>query len=162
METKTEINLPEYLTHKNISSERGHEFITLPVKKPFHKSFFNELALLQALLKKVGIELCAFEYAESDTLLLTFRIDLTTYNRKTTRKAGRKISYNKVQERGYSPCTIGELRERLKAKPQKTTLAAELGCPRITLYRIIKNLDAEDWYEGDDYLQTRSIWNYTY
>lgn len=156
----TEINLSEY-SSKKTSDEIGHEIITLLLSRQFHMRNLQELALLKDLLEKVGIQVKAYDYTDSNSLALSFNIDYSKYNTATTRKAGRKFSYNKEQEHGYAPCTVEELHERIKTNPNKSALAAELGCHRTTLYRILKKLEDNKWYEDDDYYRKRSIWSHT-
>ena len=74
---------------------------------------------------------------------------------KTTRNAGRKKDFT-MNER-YKNCTISELKIKLESGMKKSDIIAELGCPRSTFYRILKNIENINVYKmGED-----SIWLYT-
>jgi len=84
---------------------------------------------------------------------IVMKVDEEQYKAALTRKAGRKPDFKKKYDM-YGKCTVGELQERLKTMT-KSDIARELGCPRMTLYRILKNI-AENHPDSET-----SIWHYT-
>ena len=91
------------------------------------------------------------------TDILSFTINNDIYDQVIKRGAGRKKDYT-MQER-YKDCTISELKEKLKIM-KKVDIMKELGCPKATFYRILKNIKAVDAFDDEDTANT-SIWWYT-
>ncbi len=117
----------------------------------------DELAAFAGLLEKVGVSLeisrkeskgAGLEY---DFIVL--KVNEEQYKKAITRHAGRKADFNKKYDK-YGKCTVAELEEKLNTMP-KTKIAAELGCSRMTLYRILKNIELQ--HPAKD----TSIWHYT-
>lgn len=117
----------------------------------------DELAAIAELLEKVGVTL---EIARNknqglglDYDFLTVKVNKEQYSRAINRHAGRKADFNQKYDK-YGKCTVKELQEKLKTT-SKTKIAQELGCSRMTLYRIIDNISKR---EPDG---STSIWHYT-
>ena len=102
-------------------------------------------------MEKVGLNLEIIRKNGYDFVVLKLNGD--KYRAATTRHAGRKADFENKYDT-YGKCTVGELREKLKLT-SKTRIAQELGCSRMTLYRIIKNI--EDRNPAED----TSVWHYT-
>lgn len=129
----------------------GYSSIICRIREEDEESM-HKLAVLKDCLNKVGIKM---EAVRSDcTDLLTFKIDFDTFEKVTNRGAGRKKDYDMGKK--YKECTVGELKEKLKTM-KKSEIAEELGCPRMTLYRILKNMESS--LSAD--LDTMSIWFFT-
>ena len=111
----------------------------------------HELAVLKELLGKVGITMSASHGSYSD--MLSFRIDYETFDKVTSRGAGRKKDI--TMKNRYKECTVAELKEKLKTM-KKSEIIEDLGCPSMTFYRILKNINLDD--ESD---QDMSIWHFT-
>jgi len=124
---------------------------------PINEKTLGELADLSAMLRTVGITLRIDRYEDTDYRsgydIVTFRINEEKYQRITNRNAGRKPNFIAKYEK-YRPCTVLELRSMLETKT-KTETARILGCSRMTLYRILKNL--KELKPEED----RSVWHYT-
>lgn len=117
----------------------------------------DELASIAQMLDKVGVSL-ELTRNENDSIgmdydFLVLKINKEKYNRVMTRGAGRKADFNKKYDK-YGKCTVAELQEKLRTMP-KTKIAEELKCPRMTLYRIIKNINRMEPKN------TMSIWHFT-
>lgn len=112
----------------------------------------HELAILKELLEKVGIRVHASHAEEIDMDILGFSINYDTYNKIVYRKAGRKKDC--CMESRYQSCTVSELKLKLKTM-KNTEVIKELGCPKATFYRILKNI------EGRRGIGDRSIWEFT-
>lgn len=108
----------------------------------------HELAVLKEYLGKVGIMVNAVRYPQTD--ILSFSINKETYEKVVNRNAGRKKDYH-MNER-YKSCTVTQLEEKMKIM-KKQAIINELGCPKMTFYRILKNID---WEKKD-----MSIWEFT-
>lgn len=119
---------------------------------------YDNIAMLQDYLGRMGIEFDVTHYTPEDGNdgrpfdIMAINIDQEKFNTYATRKAGRKFDRNK--EERYKPCTVIELNNML-ATMKKSEIAEYLGCPRMTLHRIIKNL------EGHNFDPESSIWYYT-
>ena len=117
----------------------------------------DELALIADKLEKFGViaEITRKKNAETgvgyDFIVLKVREE--KYNAAITRNAGRKADFNKKYDT-YGRCTVEELKKKLVFM-SKTKIAQELGCSRMTLYRIINNIELRN-PAGDT-----SIWHYT-
>lgn len=111
----------------------------------------DELAFIAEKMEKVGLNLEIIRKNGYDFVVLKLNGD--KYRAATTRHAGRKADFENKYDT-YGKCTVGELREKLKLT-SKTRIAQELGCSRMTLYRIIKNI--EDRNPAED----TSVWHYT-
>ena len=114
------------------------------------------LAELSEILEKVGV-LVSVDRVErpgaSAYDMFRLKVNEEQYRKITTRNAGRKQNFLEKYEK-YAPCTIGELKKMLNSTT-KTEIARNLGCSRMTLYRIIKNIAD---YEPDESV---SVWHYT-
>ena len=44
----------------------------------------------------------------------------------------------------YKECTVSELKAKLESGMKKSEIIAELGCPKATFYRILKNIKERD------------------
>lgn len=108
----------------------------------------HELAILKEYLGKVGITVNAVRYPQTD--ILSFSIQKETYEKVVNRNAGRKKDYN--MNKRYKSCTVAQLDEKIKTM-KKQDIINELGCPKMTFYRILKNID----WEAKD----MSIWEFT-
>lgn len=111
----------------------------------------KELDGMAQLLEKVGVGLEVTRNESSDFIVL--KINKDKYNKAITRHAGRKADFNKKYD-SYGKCTVAELKEKVKTMT-KTNIAAELGCSRMTLYRILNNIEILNPAEDT------SIWHYT-
>ena len=125
--------------------------------QPLNDASLEELSVMTELLKKVGVTLETSRKSNATLGLtydsITIRLDKEKYNEVLTRHAGRKADFEGKYDM-YGKCTVAELKDRLKTS-SKTKIAQELGCPRMTLYRIIKNIELRN-PAGDI-----SIWHYT-
>lgn len=117
----------------------------------------DELAAMAHMLKQVGvsIEVTRKENKEagSEYDFVVLKINKEQYYKVLTRHAGRKADFNQKYDK-YGKCTVAELQDKLQ-NMTKTKIAQELGCSRMTLYRILKNI-AKLNPAGDT-----SIWHYT-
>lgn len=152
---KTEINIDLSLK-KPIHPKQCPSHIILSIQSSLHEHTIEDLACLNSLLKKVGIEL-NLKTVKSDGYehnLLRISIDSDTYINRTTRHAGRCMDANKHGR--YKECSVMEFKEMLDTMKHREIIA-ELKCPRATFYRILKNLrELDDWDNN-----TISIWFYT-
>ena len=117
----------------------------------------HKLAVLKECLEKVGIELTV-DTADEEGMrdYLMFKIDFDKFDTATSRRAGRKKDY--TMDKRYKSCTVAELKEKLDKGMKKTEIMRELGCPKPTLYRIIKNLDG---FWDKKHFQDYDIWDFT-
>ncbi len=117
----------------------------------------DELAAMAHMLKQVGvsIEVTRKENKEAgpEYDFIVLKINKEQYNKVLTRHAGRKADFNQKYDK-YGKCTVAELQDKLQ-NMTKTKIAQELGCSRMTLYRILKNITKLN-PAGDT-----SIWHYT-
>jgi len=152
MENKTSINL------KNRINENYHPegFISLTAQTLNEKNL-DELAALAKLMERVGISVEINRNQNLETGLsydfIVLKVNEEEYRNALTRNAGRKPDFNKKYDM-YGKCTVGELQKKLKTMT-KSDIAKELGCPRMTLYRILHNIS-----ENKPDSET-SIWHYT-
>jgi DNA invertase Pin-like site-specific DNA recombinase len=125
--------------------------------QPLNDKSLNELAALSELLQKVGFSLETTRKGNPSLGLeydyITIKLDKEKYNEVVTRHAGRKADFEEKYDK-YGKCTVAELKEMLMTM-SKTNIAQELGCSRMTLYRILKNIEERN-PAGDT-----SIWHYT-
>lgn len=115
----------------------------------------HDLAVLKEYLDKVGINMSLSRYDTTD--ILSFSIDNDTYNKMVKRGAGRKKDYT-MRER-YEECTVSELKTKLETM-KRVDIIKELGCPKATFYRILKNIKKYNSFANADEANT-SIWYYT-
>ena len=117
----------------------------------------DELAALSKLMERVGVSVEVNRNKNPETGLsydfIVMKVNKEQYRNAVTRKAGRKPDFDKKYDR-YGKCTVRELQEKLKTMT-KSDIAKELGCPRMTLYRILRNI-SENKPDPDT-----SIWHYT-
>lgn len=122
-----------------------------------NENSLDELAAISEMLDRVGISL---EVSRKDNAtsgleydFVVLKVNKEQYQKVMTRYAGRKANFNKKYDK-YGKCTVAELQEKLTTMT-KTGIAAELGCSRMTLYRIMKNIAIQN--PASD----TSIWHYT-
>ena len=114
----------------------------------------HELAILQEYLAKVGISLSVTKHEYTD--IMSFVIDFDTFDKVTGRNAGRKK--DRTMGKRYKECTVSELKTKLQTM-KNCDIIAELECPKITFYRIMKNIKSA---ENEGYISDNdSIWEYT-
>ncbi len=125
--------------------------------QPLNDSSLDELKKMSVLLKRVGVLLETTRKENSSLGLeydsITIKLDKEKYHEVVTRHAGRKADFEEKYDK-YGKCTVEELMHKLQSM-SKTKIAQELGCSRMTLYRIIKNIELRK-PAGDT-----SIWHYT-
>ena len=152
MDNKTQIELNNRITE----TYQPEGFISFTAQTLNDKKL-DELAAFANLMERVGISVDITRNQNPETGLsydfIVMKVDEEQYKAALTRKAGRKPDFNKKYDM-YGKCTVGELQERLKTMT-KSDIARELGCPRMTLYRILKNI-AENHPDPET-----SIWHYT-
>lgn len=117
----------------------------------------DELAVIGDKLEKMGIALEVTRKKNAETGIgydfVVLKVNEEKYQSATTRHAGRKADFESKYD-SYGKCTVAELQEKLKSCT-KTQIAQELGCSRMTLYRILKNIELRN-PAGDT-----SVWHYT-
>lgn len=117
----------------------------------------DEMAMLAKYLERIGIsvEITRKENTESSLGydFIVIKVNEEKYQSSMTRHAGRKADFDEKYDK-YGKCTVAELEEKL-SKMSKTEIAKELGCSRMTLYRILKNISER---QPD---KETSIWHYT-
>ena len=154
MKTEQKIDLKERFSKINNNSLDGLVSFT---SGELSEKGLNELAAIAAMLDEVGICLEITRKSNEETGVnydfVVIKVNEERYQSVKTRHAGRKPDFNKKYDI-YGKCTVEELEEKLKTM-KKTEIAGELGCSRMTLYRIIKNI-SERKPAGDI-----SIWHYT-
>lgn len=118
----------------------------------------HNLAVLKNCLEKIGITMNAQRYEEWDTL--SFKINFETFNKITNRGAGRKKDYS--MEKRYKECKVSELKMKLETM-KKCDIITELGCPKTTFYRILKNIEEDKTYIDFEKKMgiDPSIWDFT-
>ena len=117
----------------------------------------DELAAISEMLDKAGISI-EISRTDNDAVgmeydFITIKVNKERYKKAMSRHAGRKADFNKKYDT-YGRCTVAEIQEKLLSTT-KTKIAEELGCPRMTLYRILKNIAK---MEPDGKM---SIWHFT-
>lgn len=124
---------------------------------PLNDKSLDELSYIAQLLDKVGVSMELTRNKNTEVGLeydfMVIKINKEKFNKVITRQAGRKPNFNQKYDK-YGKCTVEELKEKQKSMT-KTKIAQELGCSRMTLYRILKNIDILE-PAGDT-----SIWHYT-
>lgn len=117
----------------------------------------NELAVFSEMLNKVGISLEVTRKENKETSLcydlVVMKLNEEKYKTAMSRHAGRKADFEEKYDK-YGKCTVAELEEKLKVC-SKTQIAKELGCSRMTLYRILQNIAKRNPAKDT------SIWHYT-
>lgn len=117
----------------------------------------DELAFFADKLEKIGISLEITRKNNTEKGIgydfVVMKLNEEKYRSVMTRHAGRKADFEEKYDK-YGKCTVDELREMLKTM-SKTDVAKELGCSRMTLYRILNNISKRN-PSGDT-----SIWHYT-
>ena len=141
---------------KHTEKQKEISSVSVPVYL-LDETSLDEVAGISELLDKVGISIQIDRYEDSETLssydMLRFKVSTEQYKKAMTRHAGRKQNFIEKCEK-YKACTVGELKE-YRNNTTKVKIAEELGCSRMTLYRIIKNIAK---YHPEDHM---SIWHYT-
>ena len=154
MENRKQLELKQRITEKGIQSTDG--FVSFTAHTLSEKSL-DELAVISQCLDKVGITLqierCEDIGAGTSFDFVTLKVNEKRFHESTTRHAGRKSNFAEKYDK-YGECTVAELQEKLKSE-SKTKIAEELGCHRMTLYRILKNI-SEMNPDG-----SMSIWHFT-
>lgn len=154
MKTEQIINLKQRLTQVNRSTSNG--LVSFTAAKLSENSL-DELAVIADMLENVGISLEISRKENKETKVsydfVVLKVNEEKYRASKTRHAGRKADFNRKYD-VYGKCTVAELEEKLLTM-KKTEIAKELGCSRMTLYRIINNI-SERKPAGDI-----SIWHYT-
>jgi len=121
------------------------------------ESGLNELAMMADMLETVGITLEITRRKNEETNLkydfVVIKVNEEKYHSAKTRHAGRKADFDRKYDM-YGKCSVAELEEKLKTM-KKTEIAKELGCSRMTLYRIINNISEREPAKDT------SIWHYT-
>lgn len=146
------------LKNRRLDKEKSlqTDSVSLPVYLMDEKTL-DEVARLSEVLERVGISL-HIERHENTGLtssydMLRIKVNEEKYKKITTRYAGRKQNFIEKHKK-YKACTVEELKGYLETMT-KTKTAALLGCSRMTLYRMIKNIEK---YGPEGYM---SIWHYT-
>ena len=122
----------------------------------------KELSSLQQIndiLQEYGLSIENVDTKNATGIYIS--LDQNKLAAKTRRNAGRKHNQDDFETK-YTPCTVEELRELLKTT-KKTELAEMLKCPRMTLYRVIKNIETRGYFgeKTPDCFTSSSIWEYT-
>jgi len=117
----------------------------------------NELAMISEMLDRVGITLEVTRKKNGETEVaydfIVLKVNEEKYHTVKTRHAGRKADFENKFDK-YGKCTVEELSNKLQTM-SKTQISQELGCSRMTLYRVLKNIELRN-PSGDT-----SIWHYT-
>jgi len=154
MKSEMKINLQEKF--EKDSSKKRNGLVSFTAGE-LSESNLDELAYLAQKLEKVGITIEITRKKNHDTGIgydfIVMKVDEEKYHDATTRHAGRKADFERKYDT-YGKCTVKELREKLK-NMSKTNIAKELGCSRMTLYRILEHIEERN--PSDD----TSIWHYT-
>ena len=144
------------LLNRNTGDFQPEGFISFTAQTLSEKNL-DELAALANLMERVGISVEVNRNQNPETGLsydfIVMKVNDEQYKNAITRNAGRKPDFNKKYDM-YGKCTVAELQEKLKIMT-KSDIAKELGCPRMTLYRILHNIE-----ENKPDPKT-SIWHYT-
>ena len=154
MKKEKQINFKRRIQERNLTYPDGYVSF---MAHPLSEKTLDELAVISEMLEKAGISLVVERY-ETETIgtgfdYVIFKTNVEQYEEVMTRHAGRKPNFAEKYDK-YGKCTVAELQEKL-GTISKTKLAEELGCPRMTLYRIIKNIEKMN-PDGD-----MSIWHFT-
>jgi len=154
MSTNQKIDLKKRLSELDPKSLNGLVSFTTG---ELSENNLDELAVIAEMMEKVGISIEVSQRNREDTGLMyhfiALKINEDKYRSVMSRHAGRKADFDKKYDM-YGKCTVAELEEKLLTM-KKTEIAGELGCSRMTLYRIINNI-AERNPAKDT-----SIWHYT-
>ena len=125
--------------------------------QPLNDTSLEELNTISELLKKVGVSLETTRKENASLGLaydyITIKLDKEKYNEVVSRHAGRKADFEEKYDK-YGKCTVEELLIKLQTM-SKSKIAQELGCSRMTLYRILKNIELRNPSKDT------SIWHYT-
>ena len=125
--------------------------------QPLTNTSLEELNTMSELLKKVGVSLKTTRKENTSLGLaydhITIKLDKEKFNEVVTRHAGRKADFEEKYDK-YGKCTVEELLNKLQSM-SKSKIAQELGCSRMTLYRILKNIEVRKPSKDT------SIWHYT-
>jgi len=117
----------------------------------------DELAVFAERLERIGIFLEITRKYNTESGLgydfIVLKVNEEKYQSSMTRHAGRKADFDQKYDK-YGKCTVDELKDKL-TKMSKTEIAKELGCSRMTLYRILNNISSRK-PDGET-----SIWHYT-
>ena len=152
--SNTKIDLKSRLSSGDKSSLKGLASFTV---SELSESNLDELALLSEKLEKMGVSLEITRKKNKENGIsydfVVMKLNEEKYRSATTRHAGRKADFEKKYD-AYGKCTVAELQEKLQVM-SKTDVAKELGCSRMTLYRILNNISKRN-PAGDT-----SIWHYT-
>lgn len=154
MENRKYIELKQRMEGRGTQSMAG--FVSFTAHTLSEESL-DELALISQCLNKVGITLQIERRENIDAGtsfdFVTLKVNEKRFNESTTRHAGRKPNFAEKYDK-YGECTVAELQEKIKCE-SKTKIAEELGCHRMTLYRILKNISEMN----PD--RSMSIWHFT-
>lgn len=149
-----QIDLKQRLNGIDIQSLNGMVSFTAG---QLNERSLDELAVLAKRLERVGISLEITRKNNKESGLgydfIVLKVNEEKYQSSMTRHAGRKADFDQKYDK-YGKCTVRELEEKLKSM-KKTDIAKELGCSRMTLYRIINNI-SKRCPAGET-----SIWHYT-
>lgn len=117
----------------------------------------DELALIADMLEKVGVSVEVSQRNREETGVgynfIVLKLNEDKYRSVMSRHAGRKADFERKYD-AYGKCTVEELEEKLRIM-KKSDIAKELGCSRMTLYRIINNISERNPAKDT------SIWHYT-
>ena len=154
MKSEQKIDLKQRLTHVDTKMLNGLVSFTAG---ELSENNLNELAMISDMLDKVGISLEVTRKQNSETNFnydfIVLKVNEERYHAAKTRHAGRKADFERKYDE-YGKCTVAELEEKLKTM-KKTEIAGELGCSRMTLYRILHNISERNPAKDT------SIWHYT-
>ena len=148
MKNDNKLDLKQRLSEIDIKSLNG--LTSFSVAELSDKTL-DELAYFADRLEKVGISLEIIRKTGFDFVILNMNKE--KYQATTTRHAGRKADFEEKYDK-YGKCTVEELMYKLQTM-SKTRIAKELGCSRMTLYRVIKNIEVRKPSKDT------SIWHYT-
>lgn len=154
MKTDQKIDLKKRLSEADERTLNGMVSFTAGV---LSERNLNELAVIADKLEKVGVsvEITRKQNGESNLNydFIAIKVNEEKYQEAKTRHAGRKADFERKYDT-YGKCTVAELEEKLITM-KKTEIAKELGCSRMTLYRIINNISERKPTKD------MSIWHYT-
>ena len=120
------------------------------------KNSLTSIGKLKAFIEPVGIKMQVIQEEDDDGVLqgyMRFSVDVRKYRRMTNRGAGRSCSRTMVKK--YKRCKVSELKVKLQTM-KKSEIIAELGCPKSTFYRILKNINL-----NSSQYDKRQIWDFT-
>jgi len=148
------IDLKQRLSEVDLASLNGWVSFTA---QELSDSNLDELAVISGMLEKIGISLEISRKTNAETNFnydfIVIKVNEEKYHAAKTRHAGRKADFDRKYDE-YGKCTVAELEEKLKTM-KKTEIARELGCSRMTLYRIMHNISEREPAKDT------SIWHYT-